>query len=116
MVAGFSSAGIVRPWVNSYINNNGTTQAGQWVDLFEGAGNVDWADVNSAKVDTRRIDLHYDKTITINSGNSSGVFRTYRRWHPMNKNLVYDDDQDGGKWIHHISPLLTKGVWVTTLC
>jgi len=92
-----SSAGIVRPWVNSYINNNGTTQAGQWVDLFEGAGNVDWADVNSAKVDTRRIDLHYDKTITINSGNSSGVFRTYRRWHPMNKNLVYDDDQDGGK-------------------
>ena len=27
--------GVVRPWVNSSINNNGTTQAGQWVQLFE---------------------------------------------------------------------------------
>ena len=48
---------------------------------LKSAGNIDWQDPTTAKVDTRRVTLHYDKTVTINSGNSNGVFRTFKRWH-----------------------------------
>jgi len=46
-------------------------------------------------VDTRRVDLKFDKVYRISSGNANGVFRERKLWHPMNKNLVYDDDESG---------------------
>nr|UBJ26150.1 capsid protein [Red panda feces-associated gemycircularvirus] len=63
--------------------------------LFRGDRNVDWVDPMIAPTDNRRWDIVYDKTTNIQSPNESGVYRTYRRWHGMNKNLVYDDDQAG---------------------
>jgi len=64
--------------------------------LFKGNVNADWTDVFTAPVDTSRVSLKYDKTITIASGNEEGVIRKYKRWHPMGHNLLYDDDELGG--------------------
>jgi hypothetical protein len=64
--------------------------------LFKGFANADWLDPLTAVVDTTRVTLKYDKTITIASGNEDGVIRKYKRWYPMNKTLAYNDDENGG--------------------
>ena len=79
------------------INQPGsTTRTNLEALLFKGNRNQDWSSVITAPIDTARVTPRYDKTITIASGNDSGVIRKYSRWHPMNKNLVYDDDEAGG--------------------
>jgi len=62
--------------------------------LFKGVRNVDWVDPMLAPTDNRRWDIVYDKTTNIQSPNEAGVYRTYQRWHGMNKNLVFDDDEN----------------------
>lgn len=64
--------------------------------LFQGVAGVDWSDQMTAKLDTERISVKYDKTCTIASGNEEGVIRKYNRWHNMGHNLEYDDDEVGG--------------------
>ena len=49
-----------------------------------------------AKVDSERLTVKYDKTITLASGNEDGFIRKYPRYHRMGKNLVYSDDETGG--------------------
>ncbi|QJI53415.1 MAG: capsid protein [Gemycircularvirus ansal1] len=65
--------------------------------VFRGQEGNDWNNLFNAKVDNTRVSLKYDKTTSIRSGNASGMMREFNRWHPMNKNLVYDDDEDGSK-------------------
>lgn len=64
--------------------------------MFRGQSGTDWNDYLTAPVDTRNITLMYDKTRTIASGNEQGMIREYKMWHPVNKTLVYGDDQNGG--------------------
>lgn len=64
--------------------------------IFKGSRGVDWQSEMIAPLDTSRISVKYDKTITIASGNDDGVIRSYKRWHPMNKNIVFNDDEEGG--------------------
>lgn len=64
--------------------------------LFRGAAGVDWSNIMTAPCDNTNVSIKYDKTCTISSGNEDGMIRNYRRWHPMNKNLVYNDDEQGG--------------------
>jgi len=90
-----SSDGFARAWVNAQINNDATAQTAFQAIVFKGKQNVDWNDFIMAKVDTTRVDLKYDKTRIIQSGNDTGVFKKYPHWFPMNKNLVYDDDEAG---------------------
>jgi len=90
-----TSAGVSRAFINSFLNNNNSQQGVQSSILFAGTEGQDWTDIMVAKVDTRRVDLVSDKTTIINSGNDSGVFRKHHRWYPMNKTVVYDDDQIG---------------------
>jgi len=63
--------------------------------LFKGEQGKDWDDFITAPVDTTRVDLKYDKTKVYKSGNERGVLREVKIWHPMNKNLYYDDDESG---------------------
>lgn len=63
--------------------------------LFKGAQGIDWDDFVTAPVDTRRVDLKYDKTFIYRSGNERGVLKERKLWHPMNANLTYDDDESG---------------------
>ena len=62
--------------------------------LFQGQINTDWTSYLTAPVDTTRVDLKYDKTMMVSSGNASGKLKLYKMWHPMNKNLVYNDDEN----------------------
>jgi len=99
-----TSNGYVRT-VNTIYGNSavGTLQG----YLFRGAAGVDWSNNITAPVDTTNITLKYDRTITIASGNEDGMIRNYRMWHPMNKNLVYSDDEQGGGEV--FSALSTEG-------
>lgn len=78
----------------------GTRSSGTTYDLFEvlfaGQNASDWSDPLDAPVDKRRVDLYSDKYWKIQSGNAVGVERIIKRWYPVNKNLVYNDDQAGG--------------------
>jgi len=65
--------------------------------LFRGAAGVDWSNLLTAPVDTTNINVMYDKYRNIRAGNEQGTIRNYKMYHPMNKNLVYDDDEQGGK-------------------
>lgn len=90
-----TSNGIVRLFFNTDVNN--TPNLRNQVDgiIFKGAKGVDWNDFIVAPVDTRRISVKYDKTTCIRSGNANGSVKESKLWHPMNKNLVYDDDESG---------------------
>lgn len=67
-----------------------------FVKLFKGQNTSDWVDPMIAKTDNSRVTIKYDKTITLASGNEDGFIRKYSKYHPMNKTLVYDDDELGG--------------------
>jgi len=84
-----NSAGYARV-VNQPVN-------GQFFDdgLWKGVQNIDWDEFMTAPVDTRRNDLVYDKTVSIAPGAQQGTYRSFNRWHPINKNLVYDDEEAG---------------------
>lgn len=85
--------GFTRLWLNQNINAMGNTTAALNALVFRGTRNRDWRDLMSAQVDTSRIDLKYDKTRVFRSGNQSGIVKEHKIWHPMNKNIVYDDDE-----------------------
>lgn len=90
-----TSNGFTRP-VNSLNTGQQTTFFNL---LFQGAQNIDWSDAMTAKIDTERLTLKYDKVMTIASGNEEGVIRRYNRWHNMGHNLLYDDDESGGSMV-----------------
>lgn len=90
-----TSNGLERLWLNQTINAMPNTIADQQNVIFKGVAGVDWNDLIVAPVDTRRVSLKSDVTRTIKSGNQAGTVREFKLWHPMNKNLVYDDDENG---------------------
>jgi len=63
--------------------------------IFKGAQGVDWDDFITAPLDTTRIDVKFDKTWVYRSGNDQGILKETKLYHPMNKTLVYDDDEAG---------------------
>nr|QVW56547.1 MAG: capsid protein [Gemycircularvirus] len=88
-------SGLQRLLFNENINGQGNTIAGQFSTLFKGVQGTDWQDIILAPVDTTRVDLKFDKTWTLKSGNQSGTVYERKLWHGMNKNLEYDDDESG---------------------
>lgn len=79
------------------LNNVPSTSVTDFFNLlFQGRFNTDWKDPMIAQADPQRITVKYDKVTTVASGNEQGVIRKYPRWHPMRKNLEYDDDEQGG--------------------
>lgn len=63
--------------------------------IFKGFAGIDWVNYFSAPIDHDLVSVKYDKTVSIASGNQNGKQRVYNRWHPMNKNLTYADDEQG---------------------
>lgn len=89
----FPNVGVVR-LVNDVSNN--AASAGMLLGaLFDGAQGTDWVSYFTAKVDTNRVKLCYDKTRIISAGNDQGMMRNYNQWHPMNKTMYYEDDENG---------------------
>jgi len=90
-----TSNGIERLFLNSTINNNPVTLTAQQGIIFKGAQNIDWSDFIIAPVDTSLINVKFDKTWTMQSGNANGFVRERKLWHPMGHNLVYNEDESG---------------------
>nr|UBJ26238.1 capsid protein [Giant panda feces-associated gemycircularvirus] len=76
-------------------NRNGGAQYDLFFLLFRGQNSTDWMDPMTARTDPTRVSIKYDKTVTVAAGNESGCIRKYSRYHPMEKTLVYDDDESG---------------------
>lgn len=90
-----TSNGYERLWLNEYVNAQSATISGQYALLFRGNQGQDWSDVLTAYVDTTRVNVKFDKTYKILSGNGNGVVQERKLYHKMNHNLVYDDDESG---------------------
>ncbi|UPW41529.1 capsid protein [Peromfec virus RodF8_89] len=90
-----TSNGMERLFFNENINAQPATLAAQYELLFKGAQNQDWDDLITAAIDTTRVDLKFDKTWLLTSQNESGTIKVRKLWHPMNKNIVYADDESG---------------------
>lgn len=89
-----TSAGGARRTVTTLTGNrNAGQQYALYELLFQGANASDWVDPMTAKVDTSRLTIVYDQVKKLASGNESGMIRSYRRWHRMNKTLVYNGDE-----------------------
>lgn len=63
--------------------------------LFKGQLGVDWNDYITAPTDNQRVTIKYDRTTTLRSRGDDEIFYRTTRWHPMYKNMVYDDDEIG---------------------
>lgn len=87
--------GMQRLWLNMSLNNMPNTINEREGVIFKGSQGLDWNDPIVAPLDTSRITVKYDKTWTIKSGNERGTVFERKLWHPMNKTLVYDDDEAG---------------------
>lgn len=90
-----SSNGWQRLFNNIGVDSAPQTLAQREAWLFRGEIQRDWNDPILAPVDTSRVDVCFDKTWTLKSGNANGTVYERKLWHPMNKNLVYDDDENG---------------------
>lgn len=56
----------------------------------------DWYDPMTAFKDTENIKFYSDKTMTFNPANQSVLSRQFKRWYPVNKLFVYNDQEQGG--------------------
>lgn len=63
--------------------------------IFKGTAGVDWSDVMQASLDTTKISVKYDKTMTITGRNGQPRFQYFKFWHGMNSNFYYDDEENG---------------------
>lgn len=79
------------------MNNLNTNEKGDRIldRIFRGIQGEDWLNVFNAPLDTTRVTVKFDRTRSIASGNDSGIVRTYKQWYPMNKNILYNDDEGG---------------------
>lgn len=84
-------------WARVVSNTGATSNLATAINnlVFRGQVGADWSALFNAKVDNSRVSLKHDKTTYIRTGNASGIMRDYHRWHPMNSNLVFDDDESG---------------------
>lgn len=97
-IAGFS---LVSETTSGYVRQLSMLPSATYINtvetiMFRGSKGVDWTDPMTAPTDGTRITVKYDVTKTVASGNEQGCIRKFNLWHPMNKNLVYADDEDGG--------------------
>lgn len=75
--------------------------------LFRGAQGVDWNNFLDAPLDNSNVTVKYDRRRVICSGNQAGALVDFTLWFPMNKNLVYADDENGST--ENVYPGSTEG-------
>lgn len=65
-------------------------------NLFAGQIGLDWNDYQTAPTDNKILDIVYDKKSILQPNNADEISRRFNQWIPMNKTLMYDDDENGG--------------------
>lgn len=79
--------------------NSALSPRAQFYDqFFKGTFGTDWTNVNIATVDKSRFSVMSDKTFTIASGNQYGMIKKRSFYTPINKNLRYDDEEQGDSY------------------
>lgn len=63
--------------------------------IFKGIDQTDWVDPLTARTDNTRCTIISDRKRSIRSGNAAGVNRLVKTYIPINKTLVYDDEENG---------------------
>lgn len=63
--------------------------------IFEGTRAADWANPLTAKVDRNKVKIYADQIFAIQSNNSRGTDKNFKFWYPINKTIVYDEDEEG---------------------
>lgn len=83
----------------SQANSGSSTSFNQYVairnNIFRGTISNDFNNLMDAPIDTTRITLISDKTRTLMSGNASTRIVKRKVWTPLNKTIVYDDNENG---------------------
>lgn len=98
--APFSQETSPNGFMRTFTNHNNTAAGNVLANsLFKGVFGRDWQTSVTAKVDRSRYDIKYDKTVVIQPRTSSGGFQRRTMWHPMNRNLIYNDRENGGNEI-----------------
>lgn len=64
-------------------------------DVFKGLRGVDWTNYFTASTDKSLIKVLSDKRFRVSSGNESGAAKVKKFYTPINKTLVYDDQENG---------------------
>lgn len=93
-----ATAGQMRPlWnIRSGIGDASTAWDELKRILFAGKFGNDWANPHTAKTDTGRVTVFYDRTMKLTGGNNGrGTWKFQKFWHPINKTLIYNDDEEG---------------------
>ncbi|QIR82254.1 capsid protein [Chicken genomovirus mg8_401] len=96
------SLGYVRP-LYTVLNTAAASEPGAtaWHEIsdqiYDGQHNVDWSNLITARMDSQKVKVLYDKTRRISSGNDRGTWKINKYWHPVNRTIIYDDDQDGNE-------------------
>lgn len=62
---------------------------------FRGIYSTDWQDPMTAPVDRRRLTILADNRCTVRSGNAAPAPKLKKYWTPINKTVVYDDEENG---------------------
>lgn len=90
---------------NGYMRGTRPVPTGSFRDaieaiLFQGKSQIDWLTSMVAPIHTSGVTLHSDVTRNIQSRNSGGGYmKTIKIWTPINKNLIYNDTEDGPNMI-----------------
>lgn len=72
--------------------------------LFQGVLNTDWNNPFTAKTDTTKYRVLYDKTFSLSGGNGAKRFWNFNMWHGFNKNLQYANEEQGkGETVNNYS-------------
>lgn len=89
--------GWTRPVNNTYATGTSGIAGRVLGEMFKGRENIDWRDLFTATLDPDRVNVKYDKFRTLRNTGGNADFRThaFKIWHPMNANLIYDDDEEG---------------------
>lgn len=64
-------------------------------ECFQGTVSVDFVDYTSGMLNRDRIRVISDRTVTLFSGNASGIQRVFKNWYPLSRTMIYDDREDG---------------------
>lgn len=75
--------------------------------VLEGTVGPDHSTVFTAKPDRSRVKVHSDVTRVMRSGNDFAHLHNYKVYYPFDRNLIYDDDEQGGS--ETTSPFASTG-------
>lgn len=65
--------------------------------LFDGQKGLDWRTTLEAKVDTTLVSVISDTTMIITPQTTAGALKNMQRYYPIEKNVVYAEDEFGGQ-------------------